>query len=71
MDQYNWLGSDVFEQLQMMKHKWKHDAVDLANLNSATTEDVSLKPFKDYFTWETNYLDSGAIIPTLGNVLVV
>jgi hypothetical protein len=73
-DWCNRLGSDKFEQLQVMKHEWHRDAVDQANLNSNIIEDVPLEPFRDYLTWETNLslsLDDARVIPAVCSVLVV
>ena len=73
-DRHNRLGSDRFEQLQIMKYEWSRDAVDWANLNSAATEEVSLEPFRDYLTWETNLQsssDGATIIPAASNILIV
>jgi hypothetical protein len=57
-----------------MKYEWSRDAVDWANLNSAATEEVSLEPFRDYLTWETNLQsssDGATIIPAASNILIV
>jgi len=73
-DRRNRLGSDTFEQLQVMKHQWSRDAVDQAKLNSAAIEDVPLEPFREYLTWETNLqssLDGTRVVPALGSILVV
>ena len=73
-DRHNQLGSDRFEQLQIMKYEWSRDAVDWANLTSAATEEVSLEPFRDYLTWETNLQsssDGATIIPAASNILIV
>ena len=74
-DQRNQLGSDTFEQLQVMKFEWSCDAVDQAKLNSAAIEDVPLEPFRDYLTWETNLQSSSdgtsRVIPTPSGIFVV
>ncbi len=73
-DRCNRLGSDIFEKLQILKHEWSRDVVDEAHFNSAVIEDITLEPFKDYLTWETNLqssLDGARVVPAVGSILVV
>ena len=44
------LGSDRFEQLQILKHAWQDQIVDIASFNSSEIEDVYLDEYKELFT---------------------
>lgn len=48
-DQRSRLGSEHFEQAQVMKWVWKEGAVDFARNNQDFVEDVDLSEFKDFF----------------------
>ena len=40
------LGSDHFEELQIMRSAWKEDVVDWATLNTGDVEEVQIHDFK-------------------------
>ena len=40
MEQRSRLGAECFEQLQIMKHAWRQEVVDLAAVNSNMIEEV-------------------------------
>ena len=44
-DRRSRLGTDRFEQLQILKHAWKDNIVDSARLNSNMTEEEYLDEF--------------------------
>jgi hypothetical protein len=49
-DRRSRLGSDRFEQLQILKHAWRDQIVDSASINSSEIEDVYLDEFRELFT---------------------
>lgn len=48
-DRRSRLGADKFEQLQILKHTWRDNIVDVARLNSSTTEEEYLDEFRELF----------------------
>jgi len=46
-DQHSHLGSDQFEELQVMKHTWHKSILDRAAENSSQVEEVWLDDFKE------------------------
>jgi L-cysteine desulfidase len=44
-DRRSRLGSDKFEQLQVLKHAWRDSIVDMATANSSIIEQVKLQEF--------------------------
>lgn len=48
-DRRSRLGTDRFEQLQILKHAWRDQIVDAASFNSSEIEDVYLDDFKELF----------------------
>ena len=48
-DRRSRLGTERFEQLQILKHAWQGQIVDAASFNSSEIEDVYLDDFKELF----------------------
>ncbi|KIM57733.1 hypothetical protein SCLCIDRAFT_78985, partial [Scleroderma citrinum Foug A] len=48
-DWHSHLGSDHFEQLQILKHGWQNTIVDHATINSSHSEDHYLKDFQELY----------------------
>ena len=48
-DQHSRLGSDHFEQLQILKHGWQNTIVDRATINSSHSEDHYLEDFQELY----------------------
>ena len=48
-DHRSCLGADKFKQLQILKHTWQDNIVDIARLNSSTTEEEYLDEFRELF----------------------
>ena len=46
-DRRSRLGSDCFEELQVLKHAWNHTLVDRAGINSDTVEEIYIQDFKE------------------------
>ena len=51
------LGTDRFEQLQILKHAWKDNIVDLACLNSNMTEEEYLDKFWEFLKWDIELVE--------------
>ena len=48
-DHRSHLGSDRFEQLQILKHAWQDQIVDAASFNSSEIENIYLDEFRELF----------------------
>ena len=48
-DRRSRLGSDKFEQLQVLRHAWRDRIVDQANQNSASVDEVNMEEFRELF----------------------
>jgi hAT family C-terminal dimerisation region len=48
-DRHTRLGTERFEQLQMLKHEWHDMIVDLAEVNSDVTDNVLMEDFCELF----------------------
>ena len=46
-DWHSHLGSDIFEQLQVLRHAWQNRIVDQANLNSANVDEINMEEFQE------------------------
>lgn len=49
-DRRSRLGSDIFEQLQVLRHAWQNRIVDQANLNSANVDEINMEEFESFFS---------------------
>jgi len=56
------LGSDRFEELQVMKHAWNPMLIDRArvNSNSVEVEDISLEDFKELLQRDEELMQSSS-----------
>jgi len=56
------LGSDCFEELQVMKHAWNPMLIDCArvNSNSVEVEDISLEDFKELLQRDEELMQSNS-----------
>jgi len=50
----NRLGSDKFEQLQILKHTWRPNICDLAAINSGEIKEVHIQEFKELLCWDVD-----------------
>ena len=48
IDQHSWLGSEKFEQLQVLKNAWHGSIVDLMAWNSDEIEEVTVQETREY-----------------------
>ena len=62
-DHCNHLGSDKFEQLQILKHTWCPNIYDLAAINSMDVKEVHIQEFRellcqdnDMEAWDNNMM---------------
>jgi len=46
-DRRSRLGSEKFEELQILKHAWRSSVFDHANANSSDTEEILLQDFRE------------------------
>ena len=53
-DCHNHLGSDKFEQLQILKHMWRPNICDLATINSGEIKEVHIQEFKELLCWDVD-----------------
>jgi hypothetical protein len=51
------LGADKFEQLQILKHAWQDQIVDVASYNSLGTEEVFLEEFRELFARDQELIE--------------
>jgi len=58
-DRRSRLGSDKFEQLQVLKHAWRNSIVDMAATNSSIVEQVTLCRNSWSLCWSTMTWSSG------------
>jgi hypothetical protein len=54
-DRHNCLGAERFEHLQVLKHAWHSDTMDLSVINSSMIEEVPLEPFKEFLAWDNEH----------------
>jgi hypothetical protein len=57
-DRRSRLGTDRFEQLQILKHAWKGQIVDTASFNSSEIEDIYLDEFRELFVRDQELVES-------------
>ena len=60
-DQRSCLGSDRFEQLQILKHRWRNTIVDCATFNSSQLDEHYLQNFEELYLVDEEFaaLDHG------------
>ena len=59
-DRRSRLGSDRFEQLQILKHAWQDQIVDITSFNLSKIEDVYLDEYKELFTRDQELVHGSA-----------
>jgi hAT family C-terminal dimerisation region len=57
-DRCSRLGTDRFEQLQMLKHEWRGNIVDFATYNSITAEEVWMDDFHEIYQIDKEMAES-------------